>query len=90
MANNGELHQDLDAIRTDLAQLRSDLSTAMRGMMDAGKEKAGDLRDKAVDTGKRAIEATETQIKERPFLSILVVFLIGILLGKMFDQRMRG
>ncbi len=88
MPNNGQ--QSIEAIRDDMSQLREDLNGAIKVLMDSGKSKASAVKDKSVEAGRRAIDATETQIKERPFLSIMIVFLVGILLGKMFDQRLRS
>ncbi len=88
MANNGD--QNLAGIRDDMSKLREDVNAALRGLMDSGKTRAGALKDKGAEMGRRAIDTTETQIKERPFLSVLMVFLIGMLLGKIVDQRIRG
>lgn len=90
MANNGEAQRDIDALRQDMATLRHDLSSVLDHVIDDSKEKSRELRDKAKDAGKRAMDATESQIKERPFLSVLMVFVIGMILGKMLDQRLRS
>lgn len=90
MASNGEPRAELEALRQDMSKLRTDLSSVIRSLMDEGKTRAGAMATRAKETGKRAVEATEEQIKERPFLSILVVFLVGLILGKLFDQKMRA
>ncbi len=97
MATASTDFKGLDEIRSDMSSLRDDLTQALRQLTndDEGttgrvREAAAALRDKSKDLGKRAIDSTETQIKERPFLSILVVFLIGLVLGKVLDQRLRG
>ena len=96
MATLSTDNRGLDEIRKDMSRLRDDLNSALRQIVDTGEEhhylrdKASALAEKTKEVGKRAIDATETQIKERPFLSVLVVFLIGLVLGKLLDQRLRG
>lgn len=86
-SNGQQLHNDMETLRHDLTQLRGDIASMMGNLTKAGKSEALELRDKAKDVGKRAADATESQIKERPFLAVLVVFLVGLVLGKLIDAR---
>lgn len=86
MASNGQIHNEMDSIRADLSQLRTDLATIMGNLADAGKVESADLQDKAREVGKRAADITEAQIRERPLLSVFVVFLVGLILGKILER----
>ena len=41
----------------------------------------------ARNKGTETVESVEHQIQERPFVSLLIAFLVGLVLGNLFDRR---
>jgi len=33
------------------------------------------------------VENVESQIQEKPFMSLLIAFIVGLVLGKLFDKK---
>lgn len=58
---------------------------------EAAKDKLSEgLRDEfqsARDKSKETVESIEDQIRGKPLLSLLIVFIVGLFLGKLFDRR---
>lgn len=86
--------QDIQALRNELGQLRKDLS-AMAGTL---KDLAGDLGSDAYDRVRTAAGKVRTRaetaaedvtdtIEQRPLLSIVTAFVIGLLLGVLFGRQ---
>jgi ElaB/YqjD/DUF883 family membrane-anchored ribosome-binding protein len=94
MDYNGRIKENIDALREEVATLRKELSGVRdrHGKMNrrayaSGNEKFGQglntLRTMSADK----IDRAEDRIAERPFLSILVAFLLGILAGKLIERK---
>ncbi len=92
------LGQDLDALREDVSRLRSDLSQLAKSLLDKGKDETDAARDKVVeelmsnlrsarDKGNETVESLGHRIQEKPLMSLLVAFLAGLILGKIFERR---
>jgi len=58
---------------------------------EAAKDKLSEgLRDEfqsARDKSKETVESIEDQIRGKPLLSLLIAFIVGLFLGKLFDRR---
>jgi ElaB/YqjD/DUF883 family membrane-anchored ribosome-binding protein len=92
MAKEHDLRQELDTLKKDLSKLRSDISELTQKLADIGKSVTGADKDKLVEGTYQALDRTrewarnagetvEQKIKERPFISLLMAFIVGLLLG---------
>ena len=68
--------------RAVFEQLRQSGDEALNRATKAGSEAV----DRASQAGSQAVESVEHKIEERPFLSIILMFLAGIVVGKMLDR----
>lgn len=73
------LKRDLDALRRDLARLSNTLVTEARS---GAEQWLGEFNDRS----QKMIHQAETKIGERPFLSLLVSFVLGVVLAKTLDR----
>lgn len=96
-----QVKQDLQELRNDLAKLtrtvsdsqksnisslRDEIRRESREAFDQVRRKGDEALDRARNAGDKAVHDVEHRIEERPFLSILIMFLAGILVGKLFDR----
>lgn len=93
-----KLGQDLEVLREDVTKLRADLSQIAKSLLEKGKNETDSARDKlleelrfdirsARDKGRETVGTVENKIQEKPFISLLIAFFIGLVLGKLFDRR---
>ena len=93
-----KLGQDIDTLRDDVAKLRTDLSHLAKSLLEKGKNETDSAREKVIeelrnefgsarDKGMETVDSVEQTIQERPFISLLIAFLAGLILGKLFDRR---
>lgn len=91
----------LDALRKDISSLVDSLGTAATGevrtrgrraraavwrVSDRVGEVWGEATDAASRRGREGVVAVEQQIEERPFLSIMLAFGIGLAIGKLINR----
>jgi ElaB/YqjD/DUF883 family membrane-anchored ribosome-binding protein len=92
------LKSDVAKLRSDLAGLAEALIKAGKHEAGAAKDRLEEevgkrldsLREKAGnarDAGANALESIGSHIEERPFVSMLVAFAIGLVFGKFADRR---
>ncbi|MEQ9619436.1 MAG: hypothetical protein RIG61_09715 [Deltaproteobacteria bacterium] len=92
-----KLSQDIETLREDVTKLRSDLSQLGKNLVERGKNETDAARDKVLEElkyelqaarhkGRETVESVESQIQEKPFVSLLIAFLVGLVLGKLFDR----
>lgn len=93
-----DLKQDIDALRSDLDVLRKDVGQLVTTLTSSASDRAGAeldavrarLNKMAGDvqaTGREHLRSVESQIEERPLISLAVAFAVGLLLGRLFDRR---
>jgi ElaB/YqjD/DUF883 family membrane-anchored ribosome-binding protein len=93
-----DLTKDVDAIKTDLDVLRKDLSNVLATIKGTAKSRAETeldalhkrLNDIATDlqvSSRDSLRAVESQIGEKPLVSVAVAFAVGLMVGKLFDRR---
>ena len=98
MDNGNGLGKDVETLKEDISKLREDLSGIAQSLLDRGKSETESAKDRlseglsdefqaARDKGKETVESLEDQIREKPLLSLLIAFVIGLFLGKLFDRR---
>lgn len=92
-----DIGQDLDALREDVTKLRADLSQLAKALLEKGKNETDSAKDKVVEElmaglktarvrGNDTVESVEHKIQEKPLMSMLIAFFVGLLLGKLFDK----
>ena len=81
-----------------MAKLRADLSLLGKSLLERGKNESDIAKDKVMEElkhellsarkkGKETVNSVEQQIQGKPFVSLLIAFLAGLLLGKLFERR---
>lgn len=92
-----DIGQDLDALREDVTKLRADLSQLAKALLEKGKSETDSAKDKVVEElmaglktarvrGNDTVDSVEHKIQEKPLMSMLIAFFVGLLLGKLFDK----
>ena len=93
-----DLNEDVDAIKTDLDALRKDLASVLETIkgtaknraeseLDALQKRLNQIASDVQASGRDSLRAVESQIGERPLVSIAVAFAVGLMLGKLLDRR---
>jgi ElaB/YqjD/DUF883 family membrane-anchored ribosome-binding protein len=95
------LKAGLDTLRKDISSLVSSLGEAAtdevktrgrraRAAVGRATDRAGEVWDDATSEasrrGRAGVAAVEQQVEARPFISVLVAFVIGVLIGKLIDR----
>ncbi|MBZ2168727.1 YqjD family protein [Marinobacter sp. F4216] len=96
-----QVKQDLQELRDDFAKLtravtedqkgnisslRDEIRRESQAAFDQVRQKGSDAVDRAKNAGDKAISDVERKIEERPLLSVIIMFLIGVLVGKLLDR----
>lgn len=95
-----DLKQDVARLRNDLSSTTRKLVDLGKDQSGAAKERAqleaskllnelNSAVEESKDKGKRALEAVEDKVTEKPFLSLLIVFIFGLFLGRIIDTDNR-
>ena len=86
--------QDVDKLRTEVTQLRDDMRTitdTLRSMAAERTERGYDhVRsgvDQARDRARKAEHAVESHIEDKPFSSVLLTFVVGLITGLLVQSR---
>lgn len=93
-----KLDQDIENLKDNVAKLRADLSQITQTLLEKGKSETEVAKDRLIEElkyeleaakakGKETVETVESQIQEKPFMSLLIAFIVGLVLGKLFDRR---
>lgn len=91
------LDKDLESLKDSVASLKTDLSKISQTLLDKGKSETEVAKDRLIEElkfeleaakakGKETVESVESQIQEKPFMSLLIAFIVGLVLGKLFDR----
>lgn len=87
----GKLRADISAVAETLKDLGKsrvdDAKASLSGLVDSLKEELLRGWEGARERGKKSVETVEHQIEQRPFISVLAAFGVGVLLGKLLDRR---
>ena len=98
MDQDKRLDKDVKTLKEDLSKLREDLTGIAQSLLEKGKSEAESAKEKldegigdefqaARDKGRETVEFLEGQIREKPLLSLLIAFILGLFLSKLFDRR---
>jgi len=98
--NEDGLGNDLESLKNDVSKLQSDISDITQKLIYKAKTDSGpipmkdkiieDLKnelDRARGKGREAFESVKQKIQEKPLMSLLIAFILGLLLGKLLDRR---
>lgn len=64
-----------------------ELQDELRNTLNKAREKSDEVLDQARAQGEKAVDQLGKQIGERPLLSLLLVFFIGLVVAKFFERR---
>lgn len=96
-----QVREDLQKLREDLSKLtktvtegqknnishlRDEIRRESREAFDHVKQRGDEAISRARDAGSKAVHDVEHKIEERPFLSIVIMFLAGLLVGRLLDR----
>lgn len=98
MDQDNGLGKDVETLKDDILKLREDLSGIAQSLLEKGKSETEAAKEKlseglqdefqaAREMGKEKVESIEDHIREKPLQSLLIAFVIGLFLGKLFDRR---
>lgn len=88
---------EYEQVKEDLRTLREDLAKLSHSVADGQKNSFNHFRDElrregqealnsARGAGEKAIHDVEERITQRPFLTVLILFLAGLVVGKLLDR----
>lgn len=83
-ANNAQTDSAQDASQRDFAK---ELQDELRSTLNQAREKGDDILDQARAQGEKAVDQIGKQIGERPLLSLLLVFFVGLIVAKFLERR---
>lgn len=91
MANtNQQLSDQLEVLTKDLGRLRDDLKKAFDTLLSTGLEQSDESKERIVKIGKKTMKRTANTIQDRPFLSVLITLVLGLVLGMLLDHKLRS
>ncbi|MBQ0832526.1 MULTISPECIES: YqjD family protein [unclassified Marinobacter] len=97
----GRVKEDLKLLREDLASLakavtegqksnanslKDEISRETHAVLDQLRKRGDAALSRATEAGSKTVDSVEHKIEERPFLSIILMFLAGVIVGKMLDR----
>lgn len=75
-----------DGQKSNAYDLKDEISRETRAVLDQLRKRGDEALNRATEAGSKSIESVEHKIEERPFLSIILMFLAGVIVGKMLDR----
>lgn len=72
--------------KNNISHLRDEIRRESREAFDQVKQRGDEAINRARDAGSKAVDDVEHKIEQRPFLSILIMFLAGLLVGRLLDR----
>ena len=86
--------QDVDKLRSEVTKLREDMRSITETLREIaadrteqGYERVKDSLGQARDGARKASHAVESQIEDKPFSSVLLTFVIGLITGLLVQSR---
>lgn len=95
------VRDDLQVLREDLASLtkavadgqkasasnlKDEISREAQAVFENMRKRGDAALTRASEAGSQTVENVEQKIEERPFLTVILMFLAGIIVGKMLDR----
>lgn len=82
-----ELREDLDKIRSELAGLVEAVGKFAADGRREGLRALDGARTRAQAQAAQSLESIEQQVAEKPLVSMLIAFAVGMVFGKLIDRR---
>ena len=76
-----------DALIKEIAALKSHLASLSQLLLERGAEGTADAARRFAPAARQALESTQTSIRARPVLAMLLAFLIGLVFGRLVPRR---
>ena len=97
-ADTSDLAGDIAQLKKDLEKLsgsivglgRDGIAAAQKGgaeQLGAWRDDVGDLATSLKKQGQHQLDAGEGQVRERPLLTLLAAFGVGLLVSRLIDRR---
>lgn len=75
-----------DSQKTGANNLKDEISREAQAVFENLRKRGDAALTRATEAGSHTVESVEHKIEERPFLSIILMFLAGVIVGKMLDR----
>ena len=75
-----------DSQKSNISSLRDEIRRESREAFDQVRQKGNDAFNRAREASDKAVHDVEHKIEQRPFLSVVLMFLAGVLVGKLLDR----
>ncbi|WP_148864297.1 DUF883 family protein [Marinobacter fonticola] len=75
-----------DGQKSNISSLRDEIRKESRDALRHARERGDEALNRARDAGSKAYHDVEHKIEERPFLSVVIMFLVGLVVGKLLDR----
>lgn len=79
-------HAVIDKHNGQVSHLREEISKSSRDAIRRVGERSEDALNRARDMSDRTVKDIERRVQERPFVTLLLIFCAGLLLGKFVDR----
>ncbi|HEX4937864.1 MAG TPA: hypothetical protein VFX11_04260 [Candidatus Kapabacteria bacterium] len=80
-------HQEYTNLKRDVETLRKDLARLSSGLLNDAKTSAEQVLSSVNQKSQDVVRQAEEKIGEKPFLSLLMSFVLGLILAKVLDSR---
>jgi ElaB/YqjD/DUF883 family membrane-anchored ribosome-binding protein len=82
-----ELRADMDKLKSDMSALMDTIGKIAEESKKEGKRRVREAGEMAAVHAEESMHAVEAQIAERPFISVLAAFGVGMVIGRLLDRR---
>lgn len=89
-AEYDQVKADMRALREDLARLSKSVAEGQKNNLNSFRDEVRRESQEALDyargASEKAMHEVEERITERPFLTVIILFLAGLVVGKLLDR----
>jgi ElaB/YqjD/DUF883 family membrane-anchored ribosome-binding protein len=93
-----DVKEDFDALRADLDSLREDFGSLVKTLksnassraeaeLDTLRQRISGITNDLQTTGQQQLRNLEGKIEERPFMSVGVAFVTGLMVARLLERR---
>jgi ElaB/YqjD/DUF883 family membrane-anchored ribosome-binding protein len=84
---NADHNPDFEVIRKDVSRLQSDMADLLGHLSGNSKDQSSAVREKLKSTSQRALSYSENTIRDRPLMSVMAMFFVGVIMGWLLDRK---
>lgn len=88
MQDSAEYNPDFDVIRKDITRLQSDMADLLGHLSGNSEDRSTAIRKRVKNTSERALTYSEDTIRERPIISVMAMFFVGVIMGWLLDRKL--